>query len=78
MALVYMILLVRHKEKFDRIQSQCVCFNLGARRCPLMAVLQVNCVERLLDIRRNMAEVKCALKYKCIPGHPTFVCFQGN
>ena len=43
-----------------------------------MAALQVDCGEMLLDLRRNMAQVKCAIKYKCLPGHPTNICFQGN
>ena len=44
--------------------------------CTSVAALQVYCREMLLDLRRNMAQVKCAIK--CLPGHPTHFSFQGN
>ena len=53
-------------EKLDRIQSQCVRMCLRALWHTPMAALQVQCGVMPLDCRRNMAQVKSALKYKCI------------
>ena len=67
-----------HKGRLDGVQVHCLCICLGALWCTSVADLQVDCDKMPLDRRRNMAQVKSALKYKCIPGHPTSFCFSGN
>ena len=62
-----------HKRRLDRVQVQCLRICSWALQCTsvAMAALNVNCGEMLLDLRRNMVLVKCAIKYKCLPEHPT-------
>ena len=62
----------------DRIQAQCLCICSGALRCTPVAAWQVDCGEMPIDLGRNIAQIKRALKYKCIPDHPTNLCFWGN